>query len=206
MKESTYGFVDSSNLFYGGIGRLNWKVDYEKLYKYLKKKYKVKKVFYYTGIETHGFEVYLKSTQPYPIDDLLKYLKSIYRKERDSRKKELLKKDIARTKFLVKIQSFGYILRLKPTKHIKSYDGTIKTKANCDVDLTLDLVRMQDKYDMALIFSGDGDFEILFRYLNERCKDFLVFGHAENTAYIIKNKYTKHFREFSTMQNAIVRK
>jgi uncharacterized LabA/DUF88 family protein len=205
MKDSTYCFVDSSNLFYGGIGRLSWRVDYEKLYKYLKRKYNVKKVFYYTGIEVHGFEVTLESTQSYPVEDLYKYLKKLYRKEKGSKKKFLLERDIARTKFLIKIQTFGYILRLKPTKHIKSYDGTIKTKANCDVDLTFDLVRMEKKYNMALIFSGDGDFEILFRYLNERGKDFLVFGHTENTAYIIKNRYTKHFREFSTMQSAIER-
>lgn len=196
MKESTYCFVDSSNLFYGGIGRLTWKVDYEKLYKYLKKKYNIKKVFYYTGIETHRFEVYLKSTQSYPIDDLLKYLKSIYRKERDSRKKELLKKDIARTKFLVKIQSFGYILRLKPIKHIRTREGTLKSKANCDVDLTFDLMRLEKEYNRVLLLSGDGDFEILLRYLKEHKKDFIVIADKEKTARDIKRRYWKNFIDF----------
>ena len=206
MKESTYCFVDSSNLFYGGVGRLNWKVDYEKLYNYLERKYKVKKVFYYTGIETHGFEVQLRSTQPYPIDDLLKYLNSLYRKEKDNGKKELLKKDIARTKFLVKIQSFGYILRLKPIKHIRSYDGSVKMKANCDVDLTFDLVRLENEYTGVLLFSGDGDFEILLRYLQEIGKEFLIFGHFKNTAYAIKSRYAKQYREFSTMRRVIEKK
>lgn len=196
MKESTYGFVDSSNLFYGGVGRLNWEVDYEKLYKYLKKKYKVKKVFYYTGIETHGFEVHLKSTQPYPVDDPLKYLKSIYREEKDSRRKELLKKDIARTKFLVKIQSFGYILRLKAIKHIRTREGAFKSKANCDVDLTFDLMRLEKEYNKVLLLSGDGDFEILLRYLKENRKDFIVIADKEKTAREIKKKYWRNFIDF----------
>jgi uncharacterized LabA/DUF88 family protein len=196
MKESTYCFVDSSNLFYGDVGRLSWKVDYEKLYRYMKKKYKVKKVFYYTGIETHGFEVRLKSTQPYPVDDLLKYLNSLYRRERDSRKKELLKRDIARTKFLVKIQSFGYILRLKPIKHIRTREGTVKSKANCDVDLTFDFMRLEKDYNKVLLLSGDGDFEILLRYLKENQKDFVVIADKEKTARDIKIKYWENFVDF----------
>ena len=206
MQETTYCFIDSSNLFYGGIGRLNWKVDYEKLYRYLKRKYKVKKVFYYTGIETHGFEVQLRSTQPYPVDELLKYLNSLYRKEKDNGKKKLLRRDIARTKFLVKIESFGYILRLKSIKHIQTKEGTIKSKANCDVDLTFDFMRLGKDYSKVLLFSGDGNFEILLRYLKEIRKEYLIFGHSKNTAYTIKSRHIKQYREFSTIRKIIEKK
>jgi len=35
MKNS-FAFIDASNLFYGGEKSLGWKIDYEKLLKYLK--------------------------------------------------------------------------------------------------------------------------------------------------------------------------
>jgi len=45
MKTSAY--IDASNLFYGGEKSLGWKIDYRKLYEYLKQKYEVSSVFYY---------------------------------------------------------------------------------------------------------------------------------------------------------------
>lgn len=203
MEESVYCFVDSSNLFYGGVGRLNWKIDYEKLYRYLKKKYRVKKVFYYTGIETHGFEVELRSTQPYPVENLFKYLNSLYRKEKDNKKKDMLKKDMARTKFLVKIESFGYILRLKPIKHIRTREGGVKSKANCDVDLTFDAIRLEKEYLGIVLLSGDGDFEILLKYSKEKRKSVVIIANAKNTARSIKENYKNEFRDFGEIRNII---
>ncbi len=46
MKKPAYAFIDASNLFYGGVKSLGWKIDYKKLIKYIKTKYLVKKVFY----------------------------------------------------------------------------------------------------------------------------------------------------------------
>lgn len=53
----TYAFIDASNLFYGGEKSLGWKIDYSKLIKYLKEKYKVSEVFYFGGVETHGINM-----------------------------------------------------------------------------------------------------------------------------------------------------
>ena len=203
MGKNIYCFVDSSNLFYGGAGRLNWKIDYEKLYRYFKKKYRVKKVFYYTGIETHGFGVELRSTQPYPAKDLLKYLNNLYRKEKDNKKRDLLKKDIARIRFLVKIKSFGYILRLKPIKHIRTREGGVKSKANCDVDLTFDAIRLEKEYSGIVLLSGDGDFEILLKYFREKGKSVVIIANAKNTARSIKENYTNEFRDFEEIRNII---
>lgn len=56
----TFAFIDASNLFYGGEKSLGWKIDYEKLLKYLKDKYDISRVFCFGGVEIHNFE-YLKS-------------------------------------------------------------------------------------------------------------------------------------------------
>ena len=45
----TFGFIDASNLFYGGEKSLGWKIDYQKLLTYLRDKYKTSNVFYFGG-------------------------------------------------------------------------------------------------------------------------------------------------------------
>lgn len=205
LKGKSYCFVDSSNLFYGGVGRMTWKVDYEKLAEYLRKKYGVKKVFYYSGIETHGYEPLLKYDAEYPIEGVFKYLKRLFKKAK-GKEREILGKDINRIKFLKKIKSFGYILRLKPVKHIRSYDGSVKRKANCDVDLTFDVMRLEKEFDNLLLLSGDGDFEILLRYFKDAKKDFYVIANTKNTARSIKKLCLGQFKDFSEMQNSIKRK
>ena len=42
----TFAFIDASNLFYGGEKSLGWKIDYQKLFEYLKEKYSVSGVSY----------------------------------------------------------------------------------------------------------------------------------------------------------------
>jgi len=43
-------FIDASNIIYGA-SELGWKVDFEKLIKYLKERFGAKKVFYYAGLD-----------------------------------------------------------------------------------------------------------------------------------------------------------
>ncbi len=38
VEPRTYAFIDASNLFYGGEKSLGWKIDYQKLARYLKRK------------------------------------------------------------------------------------------------------------------------------------------------------------------------
>lgn len=52
-----------------------------------------------------------------------------------------------------KLEEFGYTLRVK---EIKRYG--MKIKANCDVDLTMDVLLNIGRYKRAIILSGDGDF------------------------------------------------
>jgi len=59
------------------------------------------------------------------------------------------------------LQEAGYVLIFKPT--IPNEDGEIK--GNCDADLVLQSMIDYNKYDKAVIVSGDGDFYSLVRYL-----------------------------------------
>jgi len=48
MKIKTYAFIDASNIIYGTRDE-GWKVDFRKLFKYLKERYKCKKIYYFAG-------------------------------------------------------------------------------------------------------------------------------------------------------------
>jgi len=74
-------------------------------------------------------------------------------------------KNAKKEKFLLKLKQFGYTLRVK---EIKKFGR--KIKANCDVDLTMDMLIKEKEYHRAIILSGDGDFAPLLRYLINKKK------------------------------------
>jgi hypothetical protein len=54
---------------------LGWKIDYNKLFKYLKKRYGASKVYYYGGVRTFGFSYSVLSEKPLALAELIRYLK-----------------------------------------------------------------------------------------------------------------------------------
>jgi uncharacterized LabA/DUF88 family protein len=70
--------------------------------------------------------------------------------------------------------------RVKYIPDSKYETGFIK-KCNLDIEMAIDLVRMVDSYDRAIIFSGDGDLECVIRLLKEEYdKTFYVFGARDH--------------------------
>lgn len=54
-KQRTYAFIDATNIIYG-VSDNGWKVDFEKLAKYLRERFKVTKILYYAGIDTENLK------------------------------------------------------------------------------------------------------------------------------------------------------
>ena len=54
----------------------------------------------------------------------------------------------------------GYIVRTKVVKKIKSRDGGYKWKNNLDIELAFEMVDTKEKYDTAVLMSGDSDFSL----------------------------------------------
>lgn len=201
--KKVYAFIDAANLFYGGEKSLGWKIDYQKLINYLKKKYKIKKAFYYAGIELHGFKFSLLENKPLNLKSLLTYLQDKL-KDKDIEESEIIiiSKHIKRVKFYFKLQQFGYFLQLKPTKIYWDNDKPIK-KANCDVDMTLDLVRYMNDFQEALVLSGDGDFVRALMYLQSKKKKIYILARGERSAKEIKQLAGKNFRDFNYLRERI---
>jgi len=71
------------------------------------------------------------------------------------------------------LKSYGYSLIFKPT--VK--DGQGKSKGNIDAELVLHSAAIEfDKYDKAVVVSGDGDFRCLYEYLikNRKLSKILI--------------------------------
>lgn len=80
-------------------------------------------------------------------------------------------------KFLDKLAYIGYSLVTKPIKTMRDHvTGQITQKANLDIDIVLDMFNMIDRYDMAILISGDGDFERALQQLKSRGKEIKVIS------------------------------
>lgn len=83
------------------------------------------------------------------------------------------------------LQEAGFILVFKPTLEIGG-----KIKGNVDAELVLQAMLEFNKYDKAVIVSGDGDFHCLVKYLHgmEKLKKILVPNDR---------KYSSLYRDFT---------
>ena len=77
----------------------------------------------------------------------------------------------------------GYKIVTKPLKRFA--DGSIK--ANVDIELALDLITMADRLDIAVLISGDGDFQHLVEALQSRGVRVEVAGLGQSVASSLKN-------------------
>lgn len=202
----TYAFIDASNLFYGGEKSLGWKIDYSKLIKYLQEKYKVSEVYYFGGVETHGYKYDYLKNETVPLKKLKARLDS-YIKEQgkglDEAKLILLSRHLQRIKFYLKLQEFGYKLYLKPVKLYFQTDGRTERKANCDVEMAFYLMKEKDSFDKVIIMSGDGDFLPLLKYLRKLKKEVIVLARGPRTAREIRQFAGSNFKDFEYLRERI---
>ena len=200
---NTFAFVDASNLFYGGEKSLGWKIDYQKLLKYLQEKYSVGKVFYFGGVEIHDFKYDYQTDETVPLNNLEKYLINLLEnkgKQLNEAQILLIGRHLQRVRFYLKLDKFGYKLFLKPVKLYEQDDGTTKRKANCDVDMAFHLMKEKDNFDRVVVLSGDGDFLPVLKYLKENRKEVIILGRGERTAKEIRQFAGSNFRDFEYLK------
>lgn len=81
----------------------------------------------------------------------------------------------------------------KRVKYIHSSDNKYGFEKKCDLDveMTVDLIRERNNYDIIIIFSGDGDLMYAIKYLHEdykkKCFVFGARGHMGREVYDAKN-------------------
>lgn len=204
LKKPVYAFVDASNLFYGGQKSLGWKIDYKKLLKYLKDKYGVSKTFYYGGIEMFNFKYSILDNKLINLRKLLNHLlRNIKTPKISGVRIMLIEQSIQRTRFYLNLEKFGYNLKIKPVKTYKSEDGRVEKKANCDVDMTFDIMRYMAQYKSLIALTGDGDFAPVFCYLKKQGRDIKILARGERTARELKQLVGSDFRDFVRLKKEL---
>ena len=94
----------------------------------------------------------------------------------------------------------GFVCIFRPT--LTQKDGT--TKGNCDAELILQAMIEFEKYDKALIVTGDGDFYCLANYLLEQHKlGVLMVPNRHKYSALLK---PKRFKPYTRYMNDLKRK
>lgn len=115
--------------------------------------------------------------------------------------------DVKQRSFLNKLAYIGYSLETKPVKTIRDYEtGETSQKANLDVEIVLDMFNMIDRYDMAILISGDGDFERALRQLKSRGKEVKVISTRGCVATELVHAMGINYIDLLAIREAIERK
>ncbi len=89
------------------------------------------------------------------------------------------RRDPKQRRFQQILESIGFEVKLKP--FIQRSDGS--TKGDWDVGITIDMLELASEVDVAVLASGDGDFEILVRKLRDaHGLEVEVYGATKLTA------------------------
>lgn len=204
----TCAFIDASNMFYGGKKSLGWSIDQDKLLRYLEEKYQVSRAYYFGGVEIHRFPYDYLTNKTVPVRELERYLSALIKekgKEMSEAELQLISRHYNRVRFYLKLEKFGYQLILKPVKTRTDIDGNSSRKANCDVDMTLMLLKEEDAFERAIVMSGDGDFLPVLKHLRENKKEVLVFARGPRTAREIRQFAGDRFLDFNRLEHKLAR-
>jgi uncharacterized LabA/DUF88 family protein len=102
--------------------------------------------------------------------------------------------DAKQQSYLDALAYMGYSLVTKPIKTIfDPQTGITRRKANLDIEIVLDMFNTIDNYDMAVLVSGDGDFERALQLLKSRGKQFKVLATDNFVASEIRRVAGMHY-------------
>jgi len=154
----TYVFIDASNIW-NAVKSVKKFIEYKKLKDYFRNNFNAGKVeiFYYDAYPKKG-------TRDYNLDGKHKFY-------------TYLKKGL------------GFTVRKKELKRISivgENGESVIEKGNMDVEITIDALHNINKYDIAVLFSGDADFLALVNYLKNRSKKVYIFSSKDNISYELK--------------------
>ena len=154
-----YAFIDVQNTETTTLKVLKFSIDYERLFVYLKDRWKCEKVFFYPGIhygDSVRDELFKKLTKLGAIVRPKYY--SIYKNEER----------------VVTINCPNCYLEIK-----NEIDTGSSWKCNRDVELTSDVIDHSLDNPDILLFSGDGDFEFLIKKITERGCTVAIISSAK---------------------------
>lgn len=105
--------------------------------------------------------------------------------------------------FLKALYHMGFSVEQKPIKTFSQGDGSEKHKANLDVEIVVDMFNTIDRYDEAILVSGDADFVRPLQALKARGKQFLVISTHGFVAKEMRQLAGMHYTDFSEIRQFV---
>ena len=105
--------------------------------------------------------------------------------------------------YLKALYHIGFAVEQKPIKLFTQEDGTEKHKANLDIEIVVDMFNTIDRYDEAILISGDADFSKPLQMLKARGKQFLVLSTKGFVAKEVRQIAGMHYIDFSDLRDEL---
>ena len=137
------------------------------------------------------FEIFIKKIiGENDLIDILYYNASLKQAINPRRFKEQ-QKLLARLKKITKCK----VVLCKRQKRVDADEKEYYIIKGDDIHLALDMLRdaCKDKYDKAILISGDGDFTQLVNYVRQEKKEVDIYAFKDLTSVDLINKANKHF-------------
>lgn len=180
-----FAFIDFHNTD-GTTKKLHgFAIDWVKLFKFLKDKWKCEKAFLYIGVDEGDTDT----------TNLLETLRSDGCIVRDKTVFAYKNKD-KEIKTTCPSCGHGFIERV---------DMGYNRKSNCDVDLTVDAIMSAGPESRFYIFTGDGDFQPLINYVIEKGAKVFIVSSAKkirSSPRYYTSRYSTRLRELFREQNS----
>lgn len=95
--------------------------------------------------------------------------------------------DDKQKRFIDALTYMGYTVRTRPLREATDENGNPYRRASLDIELVTDLLSTAAHYDVAILLTGDGDFERPVEVLRARGKKIVVASIPEMTSYELRN-------------------
>ncbi len=162
-------FIDGWNFKCATYDGLRFKVDYLKLLDYFCQNAILLRAYYYTGEWTEDAIDWFVKLKNYP--------------NPEERKRDIREQKVGEQGFWRFLNRNGYQVVRKPIRLFRDRTGEIRTKADLDLELAVDMLTLADRCEKQILVSGDGDFIPLIKAVGLRGVRIAVVSTFSPEAY-----------------------
>jgi uncharacterized LabA/DUF88 family protein len=111
------------------------------------------------------------------------------------------------TGYINALAAMGFTTLTKDIKKFKESDGREKIRTpNFQGDLVLDMMSNIDNYDLAILVSGDSDYQRVLKTIKNLGKKFIILGTEFFISKDLRRFAGMHFIDFNSIRSKVERK
>ena len=162
-------FIDGWNFRYATYESFRLRVDYLRLLDYFRQNSILIRAYFYTGEwDSSSIDFYIRMVNPPDPDGMRQELEEQARSDRG---------------FWRFLNRNGYKVIRKTVRVQRQANGSVKPKADLDLELAVDMLNLAERCDKQVLISGDGDFVPLVEAVQARGVRVVVVSTQSPDAY-----------------------